>query len=228
MKIQKIALCNFKNYKGEHSIDLSLNGNPKQNNIVLIGGVNGSGKTTLVECMKLCLFGKRFNGLTNKKYLEYIASSKNKSADDEGDDRFFVQVDLEIDEGYPVYPITLKREWHINNGKTTEEKFEILRDGNPLEIIPKEHWEDYIPSLIPPYVSDYFFFDGERVKELASGDQAEKILKESIRDLIGLKRYETLSNDLDSLTSKIKRRNLSFSTINNQIKDKESEKLQMK
>jgi len=228
MKIQKIALCNFKNYKGEHSIDLSLNGNPKQNNIVLIGGVNGSGKTTLVECMKLCLFGKRFNGLTNKKYLEYIASSKNKSADEEGDDRFFVQVDLKLDDGYPAYPITLKREWHINDGKTTEEKFEILRDGNPLEIIPKEHWEDYIPSLIPSYVSDYFFFDGERVKELASGDQAEKILKESIRDLIGLKRYETLSNDLDALTTKIKRRNVSFSTINNQIKDKESEKLQMK
>lgn len=160
MKIQKITLCNFKNYKGEHSIDLSLNGNPKHNNIVLIGGVNGSGKTTLVECMKLCLFGKRFNGLTNKKYLEYITSSKNKSADEEGDDRFFVQVDLELDDGYPAYPITLKREWHINDGKTTEEKFKILRDGNPLEIIPKEHWEDYIPSLIPPYVSDYFFLMG--------------------------------------------------------------------
>jgi len=227
MKIQKITLCNFKNYKGEHSIDLSLNGDSKQNNIVLIGGVNGSGKTTLVECMKLCLFGKRFNGLTNKKYLEYIASSKNKSADKEGDDRFFVQIELEVDDSYPIHPITLKREWHINGNKSIEENFEILRDGYPVEIIPKEYWEDYIPSLIPSYVSDYFFFDGERVKELASGDRAEKILRESIRDLIGLKHYETLSNDLDALKTKINRRNLSFSTVNNQIKEKETENLQI-
>jgi len=199
------------------------NSKDTQKNIVLIGGINGSGKTTILESVKLCMFGKRFNGsiLSDTNYENYIVSAKNKFSVRNKDKSFFIQVEIETDDSFPTYSITLKREWKIDNDKIEQEDFTIFRDGIPLEIIPQEYWEDYIVSLIPPYISNYFFFDGEKVKELSIGNNADGILRESIRDLTGLKLYEALSTDLESLVSKIKRRNISHSEVQEEIKEKE-------
>jgi len=59
------------------------------------------------------------------------------------------------------------------------------------------------------------------VKELSTGDKADGILRESIRDLIGLKSYEILYNDLEVLQGKILKRNSERSKLNSQIKEKE-------
>lgn len=222
MNFKKLTICNFKNYKGSYVIDLSQNGSIRQNNIILIGGPNGSGKTTLVESLKLCLFGKKSTDLSNKKYQEFLIDSKNRSSTEEGDRSFFIESDIEIDDNYPSYNIRVRREWLIKDDKTIDERFNISRDGEQFQIVPSEYWEDYVVSMIPPYISDYFFFDGERVKELSTGDKADGILRESIRDLIGLKSYETLYNDLEQLKGKILKRNAERSKLNAQFKELES------
>lgn len=224
MKIRNVTLCNFKNFRGEQKIDLTPNTDAKQNTIIVIGGFNGSGKTTIVDSIKLCLFGRRFDGsiLSWENYHKYLLLSKNKSSVKDNDNRFFIQIEIDIDDTYPIYSIILKREWTLNKGKV-EENFTIYREDVPLEIIPRDYWEDYISSIIPLYTSDYFFFDGERVKELASGNKAEEILKDAIRDLIGLKLYETLATDLDFLINMIKRRNINRSELQEKIIEKEKE-----
>ena len=222
MIFQKLTICNFKNYNGSYIIDLSQNGSKKQNNIILIGGANGSGKTTLVESLKLCLFGKKGTDLSNKKYQDYIIDSKNRSSTKEGDRSFFIETEIEVDDTYPPYNIRVKREWLIQDEKSIDERFNITRDGEQFQIVPSEYWEDYILSIIPPYISDYFFFDGERVKELSTGDKADGILRESIRDLIGLKSYEILYRDLEVLMGKILKRNAEHSKLNSQFKEIEA------
>ncbi|OPY36398.1 MAG: recombination protein F [Methanoregula sp. PtaU1.Bin051] len=228
MKILDVHLCNFKNYCGEHIIDLSSNG-VHQKNIILIGGLNGAGKTTIFEAIKICLFGKNFNGknLSKTQYDRLVLSYKNQTSNRQNDDRFFIQIKIELDDVFPVYTIDLHREWLIHDNKV-EEKFVILRNSYPLEIITQEYWEDFIKKLIPPYISDYFFFDGERIRELTIGDKAESILHDSIRDLIGLKLYETLINDLDSLQSKLKQKNIDNEATLETLKQiqMESEKMQ--
>lgn len=221
MKITGITLCNFKNFKGEYSIDLSTN---EQKKIVLICGPNGAGKTSILESIKLCMYGRRFNGkvLSNKDYENYIISLKNKSSIKEKDERFFVQIDIELDDVFP-YSINIKREWKIINDKSIKETFTIFHKDKELEIVPKEHWEDFIVSLFPPYIFSYFFFDGEKIKELVVGDNAESMLRESIRDLTGLKLYETLLNDVNFLISKIKRRNIKLKDLKVEIRSKEKE-----
>lgn len=225
MNFQKLTICNFKNYRGENIIDFSQNGSGKQNNIILIGGANGSGKTTLVESLKLCLFGKKGSELSNKKYQEYIMDSKNRSSTKEGDLSFFIEADIVVDDSYPPYSIKVKREWLIQDDKSIDERFNITRDGEQFQIVPSEYWEDYVLSIIPPYISDYFFFDGERVKELSTGDKADGILRESIRDLIGLKSYEILYNDLEVLKGKILKRNVERSKLDSKFMEIESNTL---
>ncbi|MGD2248282.1 MAG: DNA sulfur modification protein DndD [Candidatus Methanofastidiosia archaeon] len=228
MKIRNITLCNFKSFRGKYTIDLSIE-NDKQKNIILFGGANGAGKTTILEAVKLCMYGKRFNGniLSKKKYERYLVSTKNRLSEKENDNSFFIELDIEVDDVYSPYSIILKREFRINNEKLVKETFAIFREGMALEIVPRECWEDYIVSLFPPYIMEYFFFDGERIKELATGDNAEKTLKEAIRDLVGLKLYETLSSDIDSLMRKIKRKNINIPELEKKIEKKDRNILQI-
>ena len=221
MLIKSLTLCNYKNFYGEHSIGFTPN-LKNGHNITLIGGINGTGKTTILEAFKICLYGKKFNSnlTSNKNYQKFLVSTKNKKSNRKHDPLFFVKTEIDLNNTFPRYTLELKREWFIENNKI-KERFQIYRDSNLLEIIPQEYWQEYILSIVPPYVVDYFCFDGERIKELAIGGNAEKILREAIKDLIGLNLYKVLDSDLTNLVKKIRRRNIKSTGLKQEIEDNE-------
>ena len=204
MKICSLTICNYKNYNGNQRIDFDLT-NPDKN-ITLIGGKNGAGKTTLFEAIKLCMFGNQFSGkpIQTKQYEDYLRGCQNKTAKAKSDERYYIKMDVVLDDIQPVYTVSLKRRWTITPTEFNE-KFTISRNGLPFEIVERENWQQFIYDMFPPYTIEYFFFDGEKMQNLVIGDNAEKILRESARDLIGLKIYDTLLNDIGVLKSKIKK-----------------------
>ena len=221
MIIKQLILSNFKNFEGTHRIELNIDRNNGKN-IILIGGVNGSGKTTLLEAVRLCMFGRKSiePTLTTRNYEQFIRSMINKNAAKKKNNSFYIQLDIDVETNPGGFPLTLKRTWEIMK-KTVNEHFLLLHNGEPLEYIPEEYWDDYMLSLIPLHVSDFFFFDGEKVKSLAVGDEADRILRESIKDLVGLNLYDSLTDDLYRLKSKISRRNISKKDIETELKIKE-------
>lgn len=224
MMIKRLILSNFKNFEGTHSIELDIDRNNGKN-IILIGGINGAGKTTLLEAVRLCLFGRKAIDVTlsDKEYDRFIISMRNKNSAKKKDGDFYIQLDIDLETAPNGFPLTIKRVWEIKKNKVTEH-FLLLHKGETLEYIPEEYWEDYILSLIPLHVSDFFFFDGEKVKSLAVGDEAERILRESIKDLVGLNLYNSLEKDIYTLKSKISRRNISKKDIEKELKKKEGMK----
>lgn len=201
MKLSSLTICNYKNYYGKQYFSFHVTENK---NIILVGGENGAGKTTLFGSILLCLYGHQFSGkpLSKSSYEAYIRACQNHIAVDNGDNSYFIEMDIVLDDVQPVYAVTLRRSWKIS-AKSINERFEILRDGMDFEIVEKENWQQYIYDIFPPYTSRYFFFDGEKMKDLVEGDSAEEILKESARDLIGLKIYDTLLSDIGFLKMKI-------------------------
>jgi len=220
MKINKISLFNFKSYSGLHEIDLSVS---DDKNVILLVGSNGSGKTTILEAVKLCLYGKKVNGkiFSDKEYDSFIKSFLNKSAQKEKSNTYYVELEVEIEDYIQQFKINIRRRWILNSDGTIDEKFTLTRDGKALEIIPEESWEDYIQSIFPPYIMEYFFFNGEKIKLLSIGDKAEKMMKESIRSLTGLQIYETLSIDLNNLIKKIKLNSIKTPELKSEIESKE-------
>lgn len=204
MKILSLTICNYKNYCGKQKLRFDTDN--LQKNIILIGGKNGAGKTTFFESIKLCMFGHQYDGkpLSAVQYQQHIRDCQNRISVKEGDNRYYIKMDVVLDDVQPVYTVTLQRTWKLTP-TSFEEEFVILRDGLPFEIVERENWQQYIYDMFPPYTIEYFFFDGEKMQGLISGDRAESILRESARDLIGLKIYDTLLTDVGILKDKIKK-----------------------
>jgi len=224
--IKSLILNNIRNYSGENVIHFSNNSKGKKN-ITLIGGLNGAGKTTALESIKLCLYGKGYNGntLSKKAYYDLITELFNKNAIKNKEDTCYISLNIFFDDVYPSFFLDVTRKWKINGSIEPKEDFIIHINDKPLEFIPKDYWQEYVNHLLPPSITEFFFFNGEKVRELAVGKNADRILKSSIKDLIGLNIYENLHEDLDRLKSRIRRRNEKESEIIKKLKNLEKSKI---
>jgi DNA sulfur modification protein DndD len=61
--------------------------------------------------------------------------------------------------------------------------------------VPKEEWAHFLQELIPPGVSQLFFFDGEKIASIAEGDEDEG-LATAMRSLLGIDLIGRLRTDL--------------------------------
>ena len=193
MILRNIELKNFGLYAGTQRLDLvSSRGKP----VVLIGGQNGAGKTTLLEAVRLALYGKRALGVRvgQSEYEQHLrermhVGSQGKIAED-------ASVGLEFDyaEAGRLQRFYVCRSWIIRGSKTVE-TLALKKDGAPVESVPPEEWQTFLHELIPPGVSQLFFFDGEKIAEIARDDPDEG-LADAVRGLLGIELVGRLRKDL--------------------------------
>lgn len=192
MILNRVTLHNFGTYRGRQTMDLRPPSAKRP--IILVGGLNGRGKTTLLDALQLALYGKRAR-CSNRgalKYEEYLRRSISRQVPAE--DGAAVEVEFEHIEEGQRRTFVIHRSWA---GTTTgvRERVQVLRDGH-LDRLLTEHWDDHVDSFIPVGISGLFFFDGEKIEELATGNNAQAILENSIASLLGLDLVSRLSADL--------------------------------
>lgn len=196
MIITQLILHNFGVYMGTNQFQFE-NRKP----VVLIGGMNGRGKTTFLEAVLLALYGSNSYAYTESghhTYGQYLKSYVNKS-----DGTLFTYIELsfkmaaQIEERY-----TIRREW---SGKGQRIRDKITVHKNDVEDpFLTEHWTMFIEGIFPSGLSNFFFFDGEKIAELAMEDSSTQ-MKDSIRALLGIKVLDRLENDLDRIVAKVTR-----------------------
>ncbi len=196
MIINKLELHNFGVFAGTNT--LYLNGKKP---VVLIGGKNGRGKTTILEAVLLALYGSNSFAYTESKYTtygQYLKSYVNKV---DGTRESYVEIEFSMnDEDNGQYCV--KREWD-GNGQRTHETITVKRNGE-VDPFLTSNWSMFIENLLPSALSSFFFFDGEKISELAVEDTSEQI-KESIKAMLGITVLDTLESDLGKIVSKITR-----------------------
>lgn len=187
MIINKLKLKNFRSYENEVEFNFTPDGDK---NIVLIGGENGSGKSSIFEAIKLCIYGPTVYGYQgfNSSYINKIKLNINYNTFKANNIDVFISLLITLPEGVQQNSYELIRSWTFDNKKLVE-KFTVLKNGIKLEAKELDIFENYLKSLIPPNLFDFFFFDGEELSDFFSGKNASLHLKESILRLCN---YDTL------------------------------------
>lgn len=195
MILRSIRLEDFGLYAGVTDLDLVPRqrlGGPTP--IVLIGGKNGAGKTTLLEAVRLALYGRRALGarVGQADYEAYLRSRINRDAKTSA-----AAVALEFDyaEAGTVHRYRVRREWAVR-GKSLVESLLLDKDDAAITSVPREEWHHFLQELIPPGVSQLFFFDGEKIGEIADGEEDNEQLAEAVRGLLGIELVGRLRTDL--------------------------------
>jgi len=192
MIIDELIVENFGVFRGRQSIQLTPSGIDKP--IILIGGLNGGGKTTLLDALQLALYGRfaRCSNRENLSYDEFIRRSVHRGIGPK--DSVSVEVRFRrLMQGEEQHYI-VRRTWD-SAAQSPSESVRVVINGAPDATLT-EGWLEHIESIIPQGVSTLFFFDGEKIEELATPKSATTVLSTAINSLLGLDVVDRLNDDL--------------------------------
>lgn len=190
MIIRRIVLHNFGIYAGTN--EFVFDG---EKNVVLIGGMNGRGKTTILEAVLLALYGRNSFAYTEsnfQSYSRYLDSYVNKT---DGTLMSYIQLQFELDGS----DYTVKRSWEGNKRRIID-GIEVRQEGK-INGFLTDNWVMFMENLLPSGLSNFFFFDGEKIAELAA-DSTDERLKDSIKSLLGIEVLESLERNIGKLLRK--------------------------
>ena len=60
----------------------------------------------------------------------------------------------------------VERSWPADGGRNGD-RLDLYKDGARVTSVPPKEWEQFLQDLVPPGVSQFFFFDGEKIAEIA-------------------------------------------------------------
>lgn len=201
MIIKQIILKNFGLYAGEHI--LKFNYASETQPITLIGGLNGRGKTTLLDGIILGLYGHRaLKYLQDEriKYTRYLSNHINKSTSPYEETSITIVL---ADSETSKEQITIKRYWYNVQEEAIREYFDASRNNLVDEHLAR-NWDYFVEEILPLNISRFFFFDSEKISQIADDDSFESV-KESIRALLGLTTIDQLISDMSKLIQKNQR-----------------------
>jgi len=201
MIIKSVVVEDYRVFRGEHIFDLE----PRikygaKRPIVLFGGLNGAGKTSILSAIKLSLYGKQSIGgvLSQKAYENHLRDSIHRAKDSlVKAQHASVKIVFSYAHMGVVREYRVERSWQIS-GKSIDEYLNIYEDGKHLSELTTDQCQGFLNELIPVGVSELFFFDGEKIKELAE-DTGGDALGEAIKRLLGLDIIDSLQTDLSTL-----------------------------
>ena len=191
MIFENLLVNNFGVYNGRQNFNLSTD---KKKPVILIGAMNGSGKTTFLQAVDFVLYGKFSNIFQSQKlsYENFLKRNINKENYEEG-----AQIELSFFRKYKGknQKFKLSRNWKPNGSKIKEEFFVFIDDEFDEDIT--KDWDNFVDQILPSRVASLFFFDGEKIEQLADLDKSKEVLKKAINSLLGLEIVDQLNIDVD-------------------------------
>lgn len=207
MIFNSLTLENFRVFEGIHHINLITN---KDKPIILFGGLNGAGKTSILTAIRLALFGKSsFGGIKSKKAYEdelrgLIHKSKNSKCEHAS-----IQLFLSYSKLGKDYKYQITRSW-CSDKDDINEVITIHENGEILSELDNTQAQSFLNDLIPLGIADLFFFDGEKIKNMAD-DEDGHVLVEALKKLVGIDLIDRAIYDTGVILRKNKKLQVSSS-----------------
>jgi len=216
MIFDEIKIHNLFSYYGKQVFDLRKPSEGR--NIVLISGRNGFGKTSLLNSVKL-LFGgvteslrrsvQRGRKPSERQYIlgtgEDWLGMMNRHASLEGQNQCGIQIIWQEELG----KVQVSRSWLIKGDKVENE---LIINASFIQerITDIEKAQDFLNERLPLDYLPFFFFDGEKIQELAEANAA--VQQQHIERLLNISPINTLRDYLTKVSSEWKREALDVKT----------------
>lgn len=219
MKFNKLTIENYKSFQFPTVINFPQSSEGKS--IFLMGGMNGAGKTSIMEAINICLYGGK---------PEVIYRAINRKEMSKGNAFVSFELELETDE---FETILINRTWSAGatdtpKFKDLEEKLVVVKDGKRVSVQNKEMWQDFINATIPKSITQFFFFDGEKIQEIAADDHSEVRLQSSLEAALGIQYISRLASDVIYLKQEERKGYVEISDEDIDFKESELKKEQRK
>jgi len=219
MKFNKLTIENYKSFQFPTAINFPQSSEGKS--IFLMGGMNGAGKTSVMEAINICLYGGK---------PENIYKTINRKELSKGNAFVSFELEMETDD---FKTLMVHRSWSAGatdspKFKDLEEKLVVVQDGKRVSVQNKEMWQDYINATIPKGITQFFFFDGEKIQEIASDDHSEVRLQSSLEAALGIQYISRLSADVLYLKQEERKGFVEISDEDIDFKESELKKEQRK
>lgn len=219
MIFKKLIIENYKSFQFPTEISFLDEGN--NNPIMLIGGMNNAGKSALVEAIHFCLYGVKQEKLFHEINRREI--SKGNS---------FVKFELTFDTDEKD-EIIVQRSWTAGANESPRpkdliEKLVVIKNGQRISSQTQDIWQEFINNKIPQSVAKFFFFDGEKIQEIAQEEHTEVRLKNSLEAVLGIEHLRRLAEDVTHIKHDERRNFVDITDADIDLREKEIEVLRSK
>ena len=186
MKFRKLTIENYKSFQFATEIRFPVGDDGRS--IFLVGGMDGGGKLPSWRRSNLFYGGKPDDIFRNINRREKARGNASVS----------FELVMEMDD---LSELVVKRSWSAGGAddpKTRDltEWLVVVRDGKRVSVQNQEIWQDFIRSMIPPGISQFFFFHGEKIQAIAADDHSEVRLKSSLEAALGIQYINRLASDI--------------------------------
>ncbi|WP_435237539.1 DNA sulfur modification protein DndD [Psychromonas sp. PT13] len=194
MIIKSLIVNNFRVFRGVHEIDLipRSKNNTSEPPIILFGGLNGAGKTSILSAVRVALYGRMAfgHGLSTPEYQKQLDALIHQSVGI-SDNKSSIELIFNHSQNGTEREYNVTRSWEL--GK--KDKLTLKQDNTVLSQMSYDQCQSFLTEIIPTGIADLFFFDGEKIAELAE-DESGKVLQTAVKRLLGIDIIDRLRNDL--------------------------------
>ena len=188
---------NFRQFQGETTLDFAC---AKDKNVTIILGNNTFGKTTLLQTFNWCLYNfVLFDKDSNPDFLLNLElASRMKFGS-----REIVEVQVVLIHNNISYTISRTQEYIWSDHEIRGEKAKVKMSYKALDSDGQTDIRDLyidkaINEILPKNLSNYFFFDTERIRDISTRQD----VSDSIKGLLGLTALDNTIKHLGTKTTK--------------------------
>jgi DNA sulfur modification protein DndD len=219
--MKSLYIKNFRQFKGETTVEFARD---KEKNVTIILGDNTYGKTTLLQTFNWCLYD--FVVFDKDSNPDFLLNLELASAMQYGS-REVVEVQIVLIHNNTEYTISRTQDYFWTERQVRNEKSKLKMSYKPLDSdgqteIRDQYIDKVINEILPRNLSNFFFFDTERVRDVSTRQD----VSESVKSLLGLTALDNAMKHLGSKTSKTTVLGKLYASMDNEGNQKATEALE--